>query len=280
MDLGKAVLFGLIQGLTEFLPVSSSGHLALAHAFFGMDGPGSSTFTFDILLHLATLTAVVTVYFSDLVSLVPAFFSLIKKIVGRRFRLSECTGEERLCLLLIVASLPLAAAALIGDRVEILSRDPCVVGGILVLNGLFLLLGEKAARGDRRAEDLKLSRGFAVGLCQLAAILPGLSRSGSTVTGGRLAGLSREEAVRFSFLLSVPAILGASGLGVADLFRNPVPKGDIPAYALGMLAALISGFAAIGLLRRVAKSSSFRIFATYCMAVGIAAVISGLFLLG
>lgn len=275
MNLGKAVLCGLVQGLTEFLPVSSSGHLALAHAFLGASDLSSSVFTFDILLHLATLVAVVTVYFSDIVSLVPAFFSLVRKVFGRRFRLSECVGEERLCLLLLVASVPLGVAALIGDRVETLSSNPRLVGGILAVNGLFLLLGERAAHGAKRAEELTVPRGAFIGLCQLLAILPGLSRSGSTVSGGRLVGLTREEAVRFSFLLSVPAILGASGLGIVDLFKNPVPKSDIPAYALGMLTALVCGFAAIGLLRRMAKSSSFRFFAYYCLAVGTAAVIFG-----
>lgn len=278
MNLAEAVLYGFVQGLAEFLPISSSGHLALAHAFFGIDDVASSYFTFDILLHLATLLAVVTVYFSDILSLFPAFFSLVGKLVKRQFRLSECVGEERLCLLLLIATVPLTAAALIGDRVETLSQSPRIVGIILIVNGLFLLWSEKRARGREKAENLTLRKGFFIGLCQLAAVLPGLSRSGSTVSGGRLAGLSREEAVRFSFLLSVPAILGAGGLGVADLFQNPVPKSDIPAYALGMLTALVCGFAAIGILRRMAKSSSFRFFAYYCMAAGLAAVIFGSFL--
>ncbi len=275
MSVVSAIVYGIIQGLTEFLPVSSSGHLALAHGIFGAANLDTDYFTFDILLHLATLVAVLIVYRADIFPLVPAFFRLIGKVCRGKFRLAEYDERERMLVYLIIATLPLIAAVFFNDKVEALGGYVKIVGGILILNGVVLFLSDRIAKGNKDLSDVKPKNALVVGLCQLCAIFPGLSRSGSTITGGRLCGFSREFAVKFSFILSIPAILGANIFKIPDLINTPVPATDIPAYLVGMLAAGVTGVFAMKLLAYVSKKSNFRIFSYYCVIVGILAVIFG-----
>jgi undecaprenyl-diphosphatase len=136
-----------------------------------------------------------------------------------------------------------------------------------------LFLSDRIGKGDRDLGSMKPKSALAVGLCQLCAIVPGLSRSGSTITGGRLCGFTREFAVKFSFILSIPAILGANIFEIPEMVSNPVPASDIPAYALGMLAAALTGIAAMKLLSYVSKKSNFHVFSLYCVIVGIIAIV-------
>ncbi len=271
MTVIEALLSGILQGAAEFLPVSSSGHLALLHSFFGSED-NSGDLTFDILLHLATLFAVFIVYFKDIVSLVPAFFSLLGKIFHGKFSLVGYSAEERTVVCLFFGTLPLVAALLIKDGVETLSSYPKIVGAFLLLNAVMLIWGERFSRCGRCA-DMTRRDAAAVGLFQLLAVCPGLSRSGSTITGGSLMGLSREEAVRFSFLLSVPAILGANVTNISAL--TELESANILPYAVGMVAAFASGLAAIKLLIFISKKSNFRVFAYYCAVLGAMAVFFG-----
>lgn len=255
--------------------MSSSGHLAIAHGIFGTANLDADYFTFDILLHLATLVAVLIVYHKDIFPLIPAFFRLIGKVFRGKFRLSEYDDREKMLVYLILATLPLVAAVFLNDKVEALGQYVKVVGGILILNGVVLFLSDRIGKGDRELSDMKPGNALTVGLCQLCAILPGLSRSGSTITGGRLCGFSREFAVKFSFILSIPAILGANVFKIPDLMENPIPAADLPAYGLGMLAAAVTGILAMKLLAYVSKKSNFRVFSLYCVAVGLLAVLFG-----
>ena len=275
MSIVSAILYGIIQGLTEFLPVSSSGHLAIAHGIFGAANLDADYFTFDILLHLATLVAVLIVYHKDIFPLIPAFFRLIGKVFRGKLRLSEYDEHEKMLVYLIIATLPLVAAVFLNDKVEALGQYVKIVGGILIVNGVVLFLSDRIGKGNKALPDVKPKNALAVGLCQLCAILPGLSRSGSTITGGRLCGFTREFAVKFSFILSIPAILGANIFKIPDIIENPVPASELPAYGLGMLAAAVTGVLAMKLLAYVSKKSNFRIFSIYCVVVGIAAVIFG-----
>jgi len=275
LSIVSAILYGIIQGLTEFLPVSSSGHLAIAHGIFGAANLDADYFTFDILLHLATLVAVLIVYHKDIFPLIPAFFRLIGKVFRGKLRLSEYDEHEKMLVYLIIATLPLVAAVFLNDKVEALGQYVKIVGGILIVNGVVLFLSDRIGKGNKALPDVKPKNALAVGLCQLCAILPGLSRSGSTITGGRLCGFTREFAVKFSFILSIPAILGANIFKIPDIIENPVPASELPAYGLGMLAAAVTGVLAMKLLAYVSKKSNFRIFSIYCVVVGIAAVIFG-----
>ncbi|NLZ37398.1 MAG: undecaprenyl-diphosphate phosphatase [Clostridiales bacterium] len=276
----KGLLLGLVQGLTEFLPVSSSGHLALTSALLnGGESLEEAYFSFFVLLHLATLASVIVYYRRDVVLLIKSFFSLVGKLFKGKFRLDEYTEGERTVVMIIIASVPLVAAALIDGYIEALSSHRRVIGILLILNGGLLLLSDYlSARQRRKNEEGKdLGRlgpldALLIGLCQFGAIVPGISRSGSTITGGIAVGLKRETAVKFSFLLSMPAILGANILKLPDMIKSPAASAGAPAIIAGVTAAFIAGFAALGLLNFIAKKERFRYFAFYCFAVGLLAL--------
>lgn len=268
----EALIGGILQGVTEFLPVSSSGHLALLHGIFGMSDPGEYAL-FDIMLHLATLCAVFFIYGKEIVSLIPAFFKMIGKLFSGRAK--ELLPKERFALYLVISTVPLAGALIIADTAEKVSGSVRLVGLILIFNGLLLLLGDIVGKRNKDISSLGIGGAISVGLFQFAAILPGLSRSGSTITGGLFCGLTREEAVKYSFILSVPAIIGANLAGAAGIVGDAVPKGELPVYTVGMIAAAITGFLSLKLIGRIAKKRNFGIFAYYCFAVGLAAVIFG-----
>ncbi len=270
MTVLEALICGLLQGAAEFLPISSSGHLALFHAFFGGGSSAQDNLTFDILLHLSTLFAVFIVYFKSIIALIPSFFSLLKKIFKGKFSLNSFSESEREVLFLFFGTVPLLAAFLIKDAVETVSLYPKIVGALLVLNAVILLFGD-SGKGNVRLPLLSPIKAGAVGVFQLLAVFPGLSRSGSTIAGGSLMGLSREEAVRFSFLLSVPAVIGANISNISAL--GDISRESISVYAVGMAAAFISGLAAIKLLIFISKKSNFRVFACYCAVLGAIAML-------
>lgn len=274
MKIGFAVFYGILQGLTEFLPVSSSGHLALLQSLTGADLSDGVYFSFDILLHLATLLAVCIVYRKELCGLIPACLTAPGALVRGRLRLTCCSERERTVLLLLLATLPLGLGFFVKDLVEPLYACPRLIGAILMLNGAMLLLSDcvwRLRRGKpKTAADAGPLSALAVGFCQLCALLPGLSRSGSTITGGLLCGFDREFAVKFSFLLSIPAVLGANLLNVGDLCRNPLPQEAILPCLCGMLSAAVTGVLAMKLLIRISgKNRGFWGFGLYCAAVGL-----------
>ena len=275
MNIFSAIFYGIIQGITEFLPVSSSAHLAIAQNIFGMGNVEADHFTFDILLHLGTLIAVFIVYYKDIFSLVPAAFSMLGKVFKGKFKLSEYTENERFVIFVIVATLPLVLAVFIKDYIELLGNYTKIIGGILILNGIVLFISDKLERGTVSLENTKPKNAIFVGLCQMCAIVPGLSRSGSTITGGLLMGFKREYAVKFSFIISIPAIIGANLLSFADVFENPIARTDVIPYIAGTIAAAVVGILAMKLLIYISKKSNFRMFSYYCFAVGILTIIFG-----
>ena len=268
MTFWEAFFCGLIQGLTEFLPVSSSGHLALAHTLFGMETE-ASYLSFDILLHLATLFVVLAVYRRDVFALAPAFFTMPVKLLKGRLRADALNETERMALLLVLATLPLAGAFFVKDDLEWIAGYARLVGLLLVLNGLLLLIADRFAK--KKGETLLSCKGaLGVGVFQLLATVPGISRSGATISGGMLFGLSRENAVKFSFLMSVPAIIGANIFNLAEAFSVAVPIEELGYYAVGMLTALGSGFAAMKFLSYISAKEKFGFFAYYCIIIGAA----------
>lgn len=279
----EAVFFGIIQGLAEFLPISSSGHLAFFHNIFSSltDLESDSAFTFDILLHLGTLAAVCIVYYKDIWQLICAFFSLVGKLFTEKFKFRniKLTQNEKFLVMLIVAVIPLVLGAVLDSAVGIVRNYTWAIGVLWIINGGLLLFSDRIA-AKKKSPDTKQTENrktcgnaLKVGLCQLLAIFPGISRSGMTITGGLLCGFDREFAVKFSFILSVPAILGANILSLAELSEHPVVSADVPAYLLGMAAAMVSGFAAIKLLNYISRKKDFRAFAIYCMIIGAVAIL-------
>ncbi len=272
MSIIDGILYGLLQGLTEFLPVSSSGHLALAQRIFGAADVETDYLTFTVLLHLGTLAAVIFVYRKDVWEMVKSFFTLMKKLFTSR--LSEGLDRgEKLFLLVFIATLPLAAAVLLEDKVEAISTVVWAIGLLLILNGALLFFADRLSKCTLDIRTARPRHALLVGIMQVLGIFPGISRSGATVSGGLWAGFSKEDAVKISFLMSIPAIAGANILKMFELHENPLPEGSLPAVLCGIAAAVISGFAAIKLLQYIAKSKKFSVFSLYCVIVGAAAIV-------
>ncbi len=266
LNILSAIIYGIIQGASEFLPISSSAHLVIAQYFFG-GNIEADYFTFDILLHLATLFSVAVFYIKDILPLFPAFFRVIGKIFKGKLRYRDCDGDERLIVLLFIASVPLFAVPLFGDKVENIGIRAVAV--LLILNGIILFLSDLIPKGSKDIHSAKPKNAFFIGLCQLAAVFPGLSRSGSTISAGRVSRFDPKFAVKFSFLMSLPAVIGANIFKLGDVLKTPVPKGDIIPYAVGMFFAAMVGILSMKIVGALSKKSSFKIFSIYCILVGI-----------
>ena len=276
MTLSFSILSGIIQGLAEFLPISSSGHLSIFQNVFGMSDGGAIT-AFNVLLHAGTLIAVFIVYWRDIFALVPAFFTLCGKILRGKLSFRHYNANERLLVLMVIATLPLIFIALTGldDYLEAVNGCLWAIGAILIFNGFVLLLSDRVGKQNRDISELKPLPALGVGLCQMCALLPGLSRSGSTITGGLLTGLRREDAVKFSFLLSIPAILGACVLELPELFagETAVSAGQWGIYLAGAGVAALVGIGAMKLLQYISKKANFSGFSFYCFAIGAFAIV-------
>ena len=276
VSIWEAIFYGIIQGLTEFLPVSSSGHLAMLQNILGV-GQEMDTVAFNVLLHLGTLIAVFAVYYKDIFGLIKAFFSLCGKIFRGNFKMSEYALHEKLVVYIIIGTIPLVPMILIEDYLDFVSGYLVIIGALLIFNGLVLMISDKLSRGNKTLDEMKPKNAILIGLCQAVALLPGISRSGSTITGGLLNGLERPDAVRFSFLLSIPAILGASVLKLPDFFAEIPDSKTLGIYIVGAAVSAVVGICAIKLLGYISKKSNFRIFSYYCFAAGIFAVAWGFF---
>lgn len=262
MDSLQAVILGIVQGLTEFLPVSSSGHLVLVPWALGWGEPG---LLYAMLVHWGTLLAVALYFWEDLWSLARAW---VRSIRVRKVD----TPQAWLVWLILIATVP---AALIGylldDFFEGLFSSPTAVSIFLLGTGAILAAVELGYPRIRKVETLRLGDALVVGLAQAAAIAPGLSRSGLTIAAGVFRGLGREAAARFSFLLSIPIILGAGLTQVVDAVRAPGDIALLP-LALGFASAAISGYLAIHFLLGLVRRHRLWLFAVYCWALGLAAL--------
>lgn len=268
-----SILSGIIQGIAEFLPISSSGHLALFQNLFGW---GEVDIAFDIMLHLGTLAAVFIVYYKDIFPLFPAFFTMLGKMFRGKFKLSEATVHERMVIMVLIATVPLVVAAVFSDAVDAVGTYTWAIGIILIFNAIMLFVSDKLTSGKVNGENIMPKNALIAGLFQMFAVLPGLSRSGSTITGGLSQGFDREYAVKFSFIMSIPAILGAAVTKIPDIFGgNAIQNDQILPFAVGTLVALISGVGAMKLLIYISRKSNFKIFSCYCLVVGILAIILG-----
>lgn len=274
MNYVTSVILGLVQGVAEFLPISSSGHLSLIQNLLGMSSVAKKDILFEVLLHLGTLIAVFIVYFRDIVDLVKDFCSVLSKLFlhQKQENLSP-TANSRMVLMLIIATLPLILIFPIKDSVESLYGNTVFVGASLLVTGFFLFFSDRIQRGRKTARTATMLDAAIVGFGQAIAVVPGLSRSGTTISIGMMRGFDRKFAVRFSFLLSIPAILGANILEVGDAVRAGVDVKLIPMYLIGMLISAVFGFFAIKLVNLLAQKGKFGKFAYYCWAIGLIAII-------
>lgn len=267
----KSVFYGIIQGLTEFLPVSSSGHLAVFQNIFGSVGVPEVTFT--LLLHVGTLAAVLLMYYKDVIDIIKSFFSVAKKLFTGKFKFSSLNDGEKFFCFLFLALIPLVLGAILENAVEFLSGYTFVVGILWLINGIIFILSENAAVKQKDYSEIKPLDAFKVGFFQLFAILPGISRSGMTITGGVLHGFNREFAVKFSFILSIPAILGSTAITLLKDWNEISFDSSLGVILAGVAASFISGLLAIKLLQYISQKHNFKVFAYYCFAAGVFAII-------
>ena len=272
MTIFKAFILGLIQGISEFLPISSSGHLSIAGQLMGMDPEASNLLSFNILLHVATLAAVFAVYYKDIFEMIKAFFAMLGDLfTGKGLRLKEFL-YRRLIVMLIAATIPAVfAALLLGDIIE--NPQLWQIGIFLIITAVLLFLSEKLGGGDVNLESMSTKRAFLVGCFQGLGTLPGISRSGSTIVGGLFCKLNKETAVRFSFLLSIPAILGALVLDLKDIVGAQSQALSFMPVIIGMITAAISGYFSIKFLLKLVQKSKLSYFSYYCILAGVFAII-------
>ncbi len=263
-----AFLLGLVQGVAEFLPISSSGHLAIAQNLLHIEGAGSVPEFFDVLLHLGTLIAVFAAYWKDICEMVVEFFRGIGDLAHRSTP-SPVPPARRLILLIIVGTLPLFAVLPIRKAVQGLGDNMVFVGAALIVTGFLLFLCDRVRKGHKTERSATWLDALLVGVGQAVATLPGVSRSGMTITAGCFAGYERRFAVRFSFLLSIPAVLGANILSIGDAVKAGINGAEVPMYLVGVVTAAVVGYLCIRLLKYVADKGRFGAFAYYCWAVGI-----------
>ncbi len=263
-----AFLLGLVQGVAEFLPISSSGHLAIAQNLLHIEGAGSVPEFFDVLLHLGTLIAVFTAYWKDICEMVVEFFRGIGDLAHRSTP-SPVPPARRLILLIVVGTLPLFAVLPIRKAVQSLGDNMVFVGAALIVTGFLLFLCDRVRKGRKTERSATWLDALLVGVGQAVATLPGVSRSGMTITAGCFVGYERRFAVRFSFLLSIPAVLGANILSIGDAVKAGINGAEVPMYLVGVVTAAVVGYLCIRLLKYVADKGRFGAFAYYCWAVGI-----------
>ena len=264
MSLLQAILMGIIQGLTEFLPVSSSGHLALFKILFDVNT--DTGILYDVLLHVGTLIAIFLVYYRDILKLVVDGCCIIRDagynvIVFFRNK----TGKEQMAYRRVINS---SYRYFCKDVVEMASEILIVPGICLIATAVLLLIADHCKDGDKLPKNVTYTDAFSVGIAQGIATLPGLSRSGTTITACLLAGYQRNFAVKYSFLMSIPAILGALVLELKDATDLAVSGTEVVYYVIGMAVAAVVGYICIKTMLVIVRKKKFTVFAIYCLLVG------------
>ena len=263
----SAILLGLVQGIAEFLPISSSGHLAIAQNLLGLETEVPEFY--DVLLHLGTLLAVFVAYWQDICDMITEFFSGVGDLV-RRSTPTPVPPARRMIVLIVIATLPLFAVLPIRHAVQGLSDNMVFIGAALIVTGFLLFASDLMRKGRKTERHATWTDALVVGVGQAIATMPGISRSGMTITAGCFCSFERKFAVRFSFLMSIPAILGANLLSLLDVVQEGgIVMAELPMYLVGVVVAAVSGYLCIRLLKMIADKGKFGFFAYYCWAVGV-----------
>ncbi len=284
MSLLEAILMGVIQGVTEFLPVSSSGHLALFKIAFGLKDVG---LLFDVILHLGTLLAIFVVYYKDIYKMIVAGFGILGDVfknVGIFFgNLAHkthggyhhviCSGYRKFVMLVIVSTIPTGIiGVLASDMIEQASKLLVVPGACLILTAILLLIADHCKDGEKLPKQVTYSNAFMIGIAQGIATLPGLSRSGTTITACLLSGFNRKFAVKYAFIMSIPAVLGSLVFELAGLSDVSVTSTELIYYMIGCAVAAVVGYICIKTMLYVVRQKKFTGFAIYCFIVGAISV--------
>lgn len=267
------IILGLIQGLAEFLPVSSSGHLVIFKTFLPSLSELEGDMTLDILLHLGTLIAVFIVYRKTIYGMITEFFKMAGGIFKGTFKLRQANKYQLMDLYVILATLPLVIVVFVNDYIEAKMTSLLPVGIMLLITAALLFIADHSVAGKKEITDMKPAHAIKIGLFQMAATVPGLSRSGSTISAAVNMGFTRETAVEFSFILGIPAVIGANILNVKDIIETGIDTSMILPYLFGIVTAALAGIAAIKLVKYITKKDKFGWFVIYCALAGITAIV-------
>ena len=287
MTIVQAIILGVIQGLTEFLPVSSSGHLAIMKNILRVDLETGALY--DVLLHVATLVAICIVMRKDIAKLILEFISIVRDVftnflifIDRITHKDDqyyikimSSAYRRFVVLIIVSSIPTAIIGfLLNDIIETVENELLVPGICLIATAVIILISDFLADGTKKPKDATVYDAFAIGTAQGIATLPGLSRSGTTITACILCGFDRKFAVKYSFIMSMPAIFGALILKLSKISSDTVTGGDIAVYIVGMVIAAVVGYFALIFTTKLVQKKSFKYFAFYCFGIGVVSIIA------
>ncbi|MBQ4482726.1 MAG: undecaprenyl-diphosphate phosphatase [Lachnospiraceae bacterium] len=274
MNIFQAIILGIIQGLAEFLPVSSSGHLAIMQNLLHVET--DTGMLFDVLLHVGTLTSIFIVFWKDIVKLIIEFFGIIGDFF-RRFRdpnlIVLSSGYRRFVLLIIVSSIPTAIIGYMArDFVDYASSTLLLPGIGLIITAILLFVCDRIGDGRKGIKKISYLNAFEIGMAQGVATLPGISRSGATIAVSLMLGIKKETAVKYSFIMSIPAVLGATLLELKDVSDATIEVGTVISYLIGMVVAAVVGYFAIRVMIGVVRRKRYLYFSIYCLIIGLIAV--------
>jgi undecaprenyl-diphosphatase len=269
MTIFQAIILGIVQGLTEFLPISSSGHLVILPFFLNWDLPEKETFIFNVLVQIGTLVAVMFYFRAELIAIISGFFKQLFE--GKPF----ATVEARLGWLLILATIPAGLAGLfLQDLVEQTFTSPLFAGVALIITAGIMLVAERVTLQIGDLGDITLIEALVMGLMQSLALFPGISRSGATISGGMLRHIKRGSAAKFSFLMAIPIMLAAGGLSTYQMLTEVANLSEfLPIMGVGFLTALVVGYIAIRWLLKFLTKHSLIYFSIYCTLLGIVTIL-------
>jgi undecaprenyl-diphosphatase len=270
MDILQGIIIGIVQGLTEFLPISSSAHLIFIQHILNVE---QGNLAFDVLLHLGTLIAVIGYFYKDVIEMIKAFImSIIDLFNGNFVKGFKEDNYKKLAWFVIIGTIPIGfVGVFFKSTIESTFNTLIIPGFFLIITGILLYSSQRINVGNKSIAQGNIKDIIIVGISQGLAILPGLSRSGTTISAGLFVGFDKEFAAKFSFLLSIPAILGATIVQIKDIGTG-LDSNLLP-YIFGFLVAFISGYLAISLLLKIIKEKSLDVFAYYCWIVGICILI-------
>ena len=280
MSLIKAIILGFIQGVTEFLPISSSGHLSLFQHFLGVSGEGS--LLFSVLLHLGTLIAVFIVFYKTIFELILEAISLLKDIFTGKFKFSNLTGKKKMLVLFVISCIPLLFLLIpVGNDMKLMdylsqfSEDNSILleGFCFVFTGVLLLVSTYISKNKKLNKEIKTPQAFAIGLAQaIAAGFPGVSRSGSIISTGMICGIPKSDMVEYSFILGIPAIIVANIVELKDAIEMNAELEIVPTF-VGVIVAAVVGVACIKLLQWILKKDMWKYFGFYCLTIGVISIV-------
>lgn len=285
MSLLEAIIMGLIQGITEFLPVSSSGHLAIFKILFHVET--DTGLLFDVILHLGTLIAIFAVYYKDIIRMVVEGVCIIRDVfinIVRFFRnicLHEkneyirivTNGYRKFVVLVIVSTIPTGIIGIVASDFVTMASEILLIPGIcLIVTSILLFISDRIPGGNKGPKNITYTNGFIIGICQGIATLPGLSRSGTTIAACLISGFDRRFAVKYSFIMSIPAILGAAILEIKDINMAGISGAEVGYYFVGMVVAAVVGYICIKTMLVIVRNKKFTIFSIYCFLVGVLSI--------